>query len=120
MHWQLPNYSQRAIRRVLIRLLWRAGIDKKLIAMRVLQTISDGELTTPGARARHQAGGGQALGGQEGLCAAAKALGGGTQFWLGGALQAPLKGLRASGFDSHWHALAGLRKHDALFSFCKS
>ena len=28
----LPNYSQRAIRRALIRLLWRAGIDKKLIA----------------------------------------------------------------------------------------
>jgi len=28
----LPNYSQRAIRRVLIRLLWRAGVDKKLIA----------------------------------------------------------------------------------------
>lgn len=28
----LPSYSQRAIRRVLIRLLWRAGVDKKLIA----------------------------------------------------------------------------------------
>lgn len=29
---ELPNYSQRAIRRVLIRMLWRAGVDKKLIA----------------------------------------------------------------------------------------
>ena len=29
---RLPNYSQRAIRRALIRQLWRAGIDKKLIA----------------------------------------------------------------------------------------
>ena len=27
-----PNYSQRAIRRVLIRRLWRAGVDKKYIA----------------------------------------------------------------------------------------
>jgi hypothetical protein len=70
----------------------------------------------PGARARHQAGGSKALGGQKRLCAAAKALGGGTQFWLGEALQAPLKGLRASGFDSHWHALAGLRDPHALLS----
>jgi len=27
-----PNFSQRSIRRCLIRKLWRAGVDKKLIA----------------------------------------------------------------------------------------
>ncbi|MBN8420424.1 MAG: zinc-ribbon domain-containing protein, partial [Verrucomicrobia bacterium] len=32
------------------------------------------------------------------------------------ALQASFKGLRASGFDSDWHALAGLRDPHALFS----
>jgi len=58
----------------------------------------------------------QALGGQEGFCAACKALGGGTQFWLGGTLQASLKRLRASGCNSHPHALAGLRDSHALFS----
>ena len=29
---ELPSFSQRAIRRVLIQRLWRAGVDKKLIA----------------------------------------------------------------------------------------
>jgi integrase len=28
----LPGFSQRAIRRVLIQRLWKAGVDKKLIA----------------------------------------------------------------------------------------
>jgi len=40
----------------------------------------------------------------------------GTQFWLGGALQAPLQGLRASGLDSDRHVLAGFRPPYALFS----
>jgi transposase len=69
-----------------------------------------------GAGTWDPSGSGQTLGGQERLCAAAKALGGGTQFWLGGTLQTPLTGLRTSGFDSHRHALARLRNPHAFLS----